>query len=56
MAVRESKARLVAYNAQTTALSYGDMVYVDSGEGEVILSVHGIFGGYDQAYDTCKDL
>lgn len=21
----------------------------------MILSVHGIFGGYDQAYDTCKD-
>ena len=21
----------------------------------IILSVHGIFGGYDQAYDTCKD-
>ena len=54
-AVRESKNRLAAYNAQTAALSYGDMVYVDSGEGEVILSVHGIFGGYDQAYDTCKD-
>ena len=54
-AVRESKNRLAAYNAQTAALSYGDMAYVDSGEGEVILSVHGIFGGYDQAYDTCKD-
>ena len=54
-AVRESKNRLAAYNAQTAALSYGDITYVDSGEGEVILSVHGIFGGYDQAYDTCKD-
>ena len=31
------------------------MSYVDTGEGETILSVHGIFGGYDQAYDTCKD-
>lgn len=31
------------------------MNYVDKGRGEVILSVHGIFGGYDQAYDTCKD-
>lgn len=31
------------------------MAYVDKGEGEVILSVHGIFGGYAQAYDTCKD-
>ena len=55
MAVKESKSRLATYNAQTIALSYGDMTYVDSGEGEVILSVHGIFGGYDQAYDTCKD-
>lgn len=27
------------------------MTYVD----EVILSVHGIFGGYDQAFDTCCD-
>lgn len=54
-AVRESKNRLAAYNAQTAALSYGGITYVDSGEGEVILSVHGIFGGYDQAYDTYKD-
>lgn len=29
------------------------MSYVDKGEGSVILSVHGIFGGFDQAYDTC---
>ena len=55
MAVKESKSRLATYNAQTIAVSYGDMTYVDSGKGEVILSVHGIFGGYDQAYDTCKD-
>lgn len=27
----------------------------ERGEGEIILSVHGIFGGYDQAYDTCKN-
>lgn len=54
MAVKESKSRLATYNARTIALSYGDMTYVDSGEGEVILSVHGIFGGYDQAYDTCE--
>ncbi len=31
------------------------MTYVDQGTGEVILSIHGIFGGYDQAFDTCKD-
>ncbi len=31
------------------------MTYIDEGEGEVILSVHGIFGGCDQAYETCGD-
>lgn len=55
IAVRESKERLAAYGAETVHLSYGNMSYVDMGEGETILSVHGIFGGYDQAYDTCKD-
>lgn len=55
IAVKESKERLVSYNAKTVNLSYGNMSYVDMGKGDVILSVHGIFGGYDQAYDTCKD-
>lgn len=54
-AVKNGKERLVEYDAKTERLSYGDMTYVDKGEGEVILSVHGIFGGYDQAYDTCRD-
>lgn len=55
IAVEASKERLAAYNAKTAMLSYGNMSYVDKGKGEVILSVHGIFGGYDQAYDACKD-
>ena len=55
IAVKESKERLAAYGAETVQLSYGNMSYVDTGEGETILSVHGIFGGYDQAYDTCED-
>lgn len=53
--VQRSKDRLATYRANAAHLSYGDMSYVDEGEGEVILSVHGIFGGYDQAYDTCKE-
>ncbi|MGI6211788.1 MAG: alpha/beta fold hydrolase [Anaerovoracaceae bacterium] len=53
--MKESRERLAAYGAETVPLSYGKMSYVDTGEGETILSVHGIFGGYDQAYDTCKD-
>ena len=55
IALKESKERLATYGAETVQLSYGNMSYVDTGEGETILSVHGIFGGYDQAYDTCKD-
>ncbi len=55
IAIAESENRLAAYSAKTAHLSYGDMTYVDRGEGAAILSVHGIFGGYDQAYDTCKD-
>ena len=49
MEVKENKSRLATYNARTVTLSYGNMTYVDSGKGEVILSVHGIFGGYDHA-------
>lgn len=56
MAVQDSSERLASYGAKTASLSYGNMTYVDKGEGVAILSVHGIFGGYDQAYDTCKDL
>ncbi|MGN0394235.1 MAG: alpha/beta fold hydrolase [Coprococcus sp.] len=55
IAKKEKKKQLTDYDAKTIHLSYGDMSYVDEGSGEVILSVHGIFGGYDQAYDTCKD-
>lgn len=56
LAVGKSRDRLESYGAKTADLSYGKMSYVDRGEGEVILSVHGIFGGYDQAYDTCENL
>lgn len=55
IAVKESYKRLEKYDANIVDLSYGKMTYLDKGEGEVILSVHGIFGGYDQEYDTCKD-
>lgn len=60
-AVKYAVRRLETYGAQTASLSYGNMTYIDSvafddtGKSDVILSVHGIFGGYDQAFDTCKD-
>lgn len=56
MAIRKKTEQLTTYHAESVQLSYGDMTYVDQGEGEVILSVHGIFGGYDQAFETCRNL
>lgn len=55
-AVNKRFTELATYEARTIKLEYGTMTYIDKGSGEPILSVHGIFGGYDQAYDTCKDL
>lgn len=53
--VKKGEERLTSYNVHSASLSYGNMIYVDEGSGEALLSVHGIFGGYDQAFDTCKD-
>ena len=55
IAEEKSKERLSAYGAETVNLECGNISFVDRGKGESILSIHGIFGGYDQAYDTCKD-
>lgn len=55
-AVQQGYTRLEAYKAQTVTLSYGNMTYVDRGCGEVILVAHGISGGYDQAFDTAKEM
>lgn len=53
--LNEAKEKLNSYEVNTANLSYGPVSYIDSGEGEVILSVHGIFGGYDQAYESVKN-
>lgn len=53
--LHKAQEKLISYEAKTADLSYGSMAYIDVGEGEVILSVHGIFGGYDQAYDSVKN-
>jgi hypothetical protein len=54
-AVLSGYRRLETYNAKEVQLSYGTMTYVDQGDGDAILSVHGIFGGYDQGFDTMSD-
>ncbi len=53
--LHEAEEKLESYELKQADLSYGVVTYVDAGEGEVILSVHGIFGGYDQAYDSVKN-
>jgi pimeloyl-ACP methyl ester carboxylesterase len=53
-AVKKGYERLESYNAQELELGYGNMTYADTGEGEAVLSVHGISGGYDQAVDAAS--
>ena len=49
--VKKAYQHLETYDAKTISLSYGNMTYIDQGEGDPILVVHGIFGGYDQGFD-----
>ncbi len=51
-ATARGKTRLACYDARTVRLSYGDMTYVDEGPGEPVLSLQGLFGGYDQGFDV----
>ncbi|HQC55012.1 MAG TPA: alpha/beta hydrolase [Clostridia bacterium] len=53
--VKKAQAKLDSYDSKVANLSYGSMTYIDTGSGETILSVHGIFGGYDQAYESVKN-
>ena len=46
---------------RTATLDHGDVAYIDRGPGrertgETILSVHGLYGGYDQALDNVGSL
>ena len=54
---REAQTRFANYKekAKVVDTSYGKVSYIDEGQGEVILSCHGICGGYDQAYDTLEN-
>ncbi len=51
----KAQEKLNSLEVKTASLSYGPMTYIDQGQGDVILSVHGIFGGYDQAYESVKN-
>jgi pimeloyl-ACP methyl ester carboxylesterase len=51
---RDALTRFSSYEdkVKTIETSYGKLSFIDEGQGEVILSCHGICGGYDQGYDT----
>lgn len=64
-----ARARLTALPVRSLALRHGDVAYIDRGPGrgdgpggsggpdcETILSVHGLYGGYDQALDNVGGL
>lgn len=55
--LKSAKERFLVYKEKANQIktSFGKMSYIDEGDGEVILSCHGICGGYDQAYDTLAD-
>lgn len=54
---KKAKERFAWYEkkAESVETSYGTVSFIDEGEGEPILSCHGICGGYDQAFDTLSE-
>ncbi len=57
IALEKATERFDTYQKKAGSIetSYGKITFIDEGEGEVILSCHGIYGGYDQAYDTLSE-
>ena len=54
--LKDAKKKLKSYQPSQMILSYGNIEYLDRGDGEVLLVCHGIFGGFDQGYESLKDL
>lgn len=55
MSNAQSHFRSYEIKSCTINTSLGQVSYIDEGRGPVILSCHGLCGGYDQAYDTLCD-
>lgn len=53
--INMSNQKLKDYKAEIVDLSFGKMEYLDRGEGEIILSSHGLFGGFDQAFENVSE-
>ena len=62
-ALRDAVDKLASYPSKTVHLSYGEIAYLDImptgsssvySDPPVILSLHGIYGGYDQAFENVR--
>ncbi|MGX7095420.1 alpha/beta fold hydrolase [Gemella bergeri] len=53
--LKEAKKKLDNYRPNQMNLSYGNIEYLDIGAGETLLVCHGIFGGFDQGYESVKN-
>lgn len=56
LSINKAYKRLNNYKAKAFYSDYGRMSYLDEGAGEPVLISHGIFGGYDQGYETLKNV
>lgn len=54
--IKVANERLKEYKTSIINTTYGSMAYTESGEGEPVLTVHGICGGYDQGIDMAKSI
>ena len=62
-AVHKAAAKLASYPVQVAHLNYGEMAYLNippatncaNTSAPIILSLHGLYGGYDQATENVKD-
>ncbi|HFU3968983.1 TPA: alpha/beta fold hydrolase [Streptococcus suis] len=55
-ALNKSEKKLTHLDHREVKLSYGKVTYLDHGNSEnILLSVHGLYGGYDQAFNNLKD-
>lgn len=54
--INASYKKLNSYPVQSIDTKFGKMSFLDNGEGDAVLLSHGIFGGYDQGYESLKGL
>lgn len=54
--MRRAYQRLEEHDVKTLKSEFGNMSYIDEGEGEAILISHGLFGGFDQGNFILKKI